>query len=101
MATTDQSHDATVSELTIELERAYTEISDNHRQILEIVAMITGRKNFAERPGGQTALTAREALGFIGKSFAVMQKECQELRKTAKKEQATRERVSQIDLFRR
>lgn len=90
-----------IEALSTELERAYTEISDNHRQIIEIVAMITGRKNFAQRPGGQTALTAREALDFIAKSFTVMQKACQELRKAAKKEQATRERVSQTDLFRR
>lgn len=90
-----------IEALSTELERAYAEISDNHRQIIEIVAMITGRKNFAERTGGRTALTSREALDFIGKSFAVMQKACQELRKAAKKEQAIRERVSQTDIFRR
>lgn len=89
-----------IEALSTEIERAYAEISDNHRQILQIVALITGKKHFAERPGGQTALTTREALDFVSKTFSVMQKECQELRKAAKKEQATRERVSQTDLFR-
>ena len=100
METADKVREG-IEALSTELERAYAEISDNHRQILGIVAMITGKKHFAERPGGRTALTAREALDFISKTFAVMQKECQDLKKAAKKELATRERVSQTDLCRR
>lgn len=100
METADEVRGA-IEALSTEIERAYEEISDNHRQILQIVAQITGKRHFSDRPGGRTALTAREALDFISKSYAVMQKECQEAKKTAKKEQATRERVSQTDLFRR
>lgn len=99
METTHEIREET-AELVAELDRAYTEISDNRYQILEIIALITGKKHFAARQGGQTALTTREAIDFIHKSFTVLQKECQDLRKTVKREQTTKERVSQIDLFR-
>lgn len=84
-----------------ELLSAYNEIATTRRGILQIIEQITGKKHFQERPAGQASIKTVDAIDFILKAVNVMQKECHELRHKLKKETATKEDVSQTDLFRR